>query len=166
MDLLSDDFLGVLEKQTELYQSLLSALYTEHWAIIESNMDKLNDSNNEKAVLVSKICDLEDQRSKMLDMLADSLKCPVQELTLEKLAQFSESPHCNRLKICRANLSSLLKRVREANDRNRYLFMHAIELAKGSMTLLNNLATSNAVYYRSGKIQNTDQNGTFFSGDI
>ena len=166
MNLLIDDFLGVLDGQAELYRSLLSVLYVEHGAIMESRLEKLNDANSEKVALVLKIQNLEDQRSEMLDRLADSFGCPVQGLTLAKLAQFTEGPCSNRMKAFRVNLSSLIKRVREANDRNRSLLMHSIDLVKGSMTLLNNLIASNAVYYRSGRIQNSDYNGRVFSGEI
>jgi len=166
MKLLLDEFLDVLKLHAELYRSLLSVLKEEHEAIIESRLEKLNDVNSEKKALVLKIQNLEDRRRTMLERLADALECPVQDLTLETLFEFTEEPYSNRLKTSRANLLSLTTKVREANDSNRSLLTHSVDLVKGSMVLLNNLIASNAVYYRSGKIQNNDKNGMVFSGEI
>lgn len=166
MDLLLDEFLDVLKLHAELYGSLLSVLKEEQGAIIESRPEMLNDVNSKKKALVLKIQNLEDRRLSILERLSDALIRPVQDLTLTKLSQFTEEPHSNRLKTSRENLSSLLKEVREANDNNRSLLTHSADLVKGSMVLLNNLIASNAVYYRSGKIQNKDKNGRVFSGEI
>jgi len=166
MNLLLDEFLDVLKLHAELYGSLLSVLEEEQGAIIESRPEMLNDVNTKKKALVSKIQNQEDRRLNILKRLSDVLKCPVQDLTLTKLSQLTEGPHSNRLNTSRANLVSLLKMVREANDNNRSLLTHSAGLVKGSMVLLNNLIASNAVYYRSGKIQNKDKNGRVFSGAI
>ncbi len=166
MDLLLDELLGVLEVQTELYHGLFSVLKTEHEAIVESGLEKLNEANGEKEMLVLKIQNLEDQRLKTLDRLADLLGCPVQDLTLVKLSQFTEAPYSARLKAGRSNLLSITEKVRKANERNRSLLTHSIDLVKGSMVLLNNLIAPNAVYYRSGQIQNSDKNGRVFSSEI
>ena len=166
MNLLLDEFLDVLKLHAELYGSLLSVLKEEKGAISESRPEMLNDVNNKKKALVLKIQNLEDRRLNILERLSDALERPVQDLTLTKLSQFTEKPHSTRLKTSRANLSSLLKEVREANDNNRSLLTHSADLVKGSMVLLNNLIASNAVYYRSGKIRNKDKNGRVFSGEI
>jgi flagellar biosynthesis/type III secretory pathway chaperone len=163
---LLDEFLDVLKCHAEHYGSLLSVLKEEHGAIIESKLEKLNDVNSEKEALVLKIQNLEDRRLNILERLANSLDRPVQGLTLKELSQFTQEPFSSRLKTSRANLLSLMKKVREANDNNRSLLTHSADLVKGSMVLLNNLIASNGVYYRSGKIQNKDKNGRVFSGEI
>jgi hypothetical protein len=166
MNLLLDKFLNVLKLHTELYRSLLSVLKEEHGAIVESRVEKLNRTNNEKEALVLKIQNQEDLRLNILERLADVLALPVQELTLEKLSQYTEDPYSKWLKTSRENLLSLTKKVRESNAQNRSLLTHSVDLIKGSMVLLDNLIVSNAVYYRSGKIQSTDKNGRVFSGEI
>lgn len=166
MNLLLDEFLDVLKLHAELYGSLLSVLKEEQGVLIAARPEMLNDINNKKKAMVLKIQNLEDRRLKIMERLSDALERPVQDLTLTELSQFTEAPHSNRLETSRANLLCLLKKVREANDNNRSLLTHSADLVKGSMVLLNNLIASNAVYYRSGKVQNKDKNGMVFSGEI
>ncbi len=166
MSLLMNEFLDVLEDQASLYQTLLSVLQREHAAIVESKHDKLNEAVIEKETLILKIQNLENKRLNILDGLANSLGYPAQDLTLRKLSQLTENPSSGLLNTCRSNLLSLTDRVREANDRNKSLLTHAINLVKGSMVLLNNLMASNSIYYPSGKICGNDKNGRVFSGEI
>lgn len=166
MDLLIDEFLDVLEKEAAIYISLLSILKDENEAIVESRLEKLNEANSEKKMIILKIQNLEAQRLMMLERLVDSLGCADRNITLKTLSRFTEEPYSSRLKDSRSKLFSLMEKVQEANERNRSLLTHSIELIRGSMALLNNLISSNTVYYSSGEIQSTDRNGRVFSGEI
>jgi flagellar biosynthesis/type III secretory pathway chaperone len=166
MNILFEEFLDVLGAQAALYQSMLSVLDEENEAIIRANLEKVIEVNGEKNALVLKIQNLENQRLHMLRSLSDALGNPVKCLTLGKLSQVMEEPYSRRLEACRSSLLPLIEKVRKANDGNKSLLAHSIELVKGSMGLLNSLIDSNAVYYRSGKLQNSDKNGRVFSGEI
>lgn len=166
MKLLMDEFLSVIESQAKFYQSLVSVLREEHTAVVESRMEMLNEVNFKKEALILKIQILENQRSELMNKLSEVMGCPVQELTLAKLSQLTEKPYTKRLNACRSNLLPLIRSVCQANDRNRSLLTHSIDLVKGSIVLMNNLIASNAVYYRTGKIQSNDKNGKVFSGEI
>jgi len=161
-----DEFLELLLDQTELYRSLLSVLREEKAAITESSLETLNNKIIQKEALILKIQKLEDRRLRMLDRLGDSLDYPAQDLTLKKISLLAEEPYSSRLGICRSNLLSLTEKAREVNHINESLLAHSIELVRGSMSMLNNFMGFNAVYYRTGKIQNNEKNGRVFSDEI
>ena len=157
---------GLLEQETELYQALLAAIDEEKRAVISSNLTKLNETTKVKENLLLKLRILDEQRSHLLRKLADLLGESKAALSLKKLSQMVEIPHASRLECCRTKLISLIANIQAANQRNRDLFSHSLELVKGSMNLLNNLMASSPVYFRTGNIQQRDQTGKILHGEV
>jgi len=166
MDLLLNQLLSLLEGETDLYRSLLSVLQGEKKAVVDSDVKKLNETSKEKENLLLKIRILEEQRLRTLDSLSDPMGYPPQDLTLGRLSELAGDPFSSRLKECHSNLLSLTQSIQELNHSNRELLTHSVELIKGSLSLLNNLQGSNAVYQRTGEIEIGDQSGKMVSGRI
>ncbi|MBW1700769.1 MAG: flagellar protein FlgN [Deltaproteobacteria bacterium] len=166
MDLLLNKLLGLLEEETGFYRSLLSVLQKEKKAVVDSKLDELNEAGKEKESLLLKIRILEEERLRIQERLADSLGYEPQGLTLTKLSQLVGEPYSTRLKVCYSNLLTLIPGIREINHSNKSLLTHSLELVRGSLALLNNFVASNAVYYRTGKMQSGDQSGNVLSGEV
>jgi len=166
MDVLLTRFLGLLIGETGYYQALLSVLQKENKALVDSKLEELNEAGKEKENIILKIRILEEQRLGMLEKVADSLGQPTKGLTLKKLSQLVEEPYSSQIKGCYSNLLTLTQSIEEINRTNRMLIMHSLELVRGTLSLLNNVAASNPVYFRTGKIQNGDQSGNVISGQI
>lgn len=161
-----NELISICEKQSDLHRSLVTALKREKTAIIEAKLLKLNKANSEKEALVREIKKLENKRLSTIAKLAEDTGVKEKELTLEKLCQSTKEPYSSKMNTCRKNLISLTKKVRELNEGNKLLLFHSVELIKSSLTFLNNLMDSNAVYFKTGKIQNRNQTGRVFSGEI
>jgi flagellar biosynthesis/type III secretory pathway chaperone len=157
---------GLLEQETELYQALLAAIETEKRAVIDTNLENLNEITKAKENLLLKLRILDEGRSHLLRKLADILGQPVDTLNLKKLSRMVEAPHASRLKHCREELLSLITKIQAVNNQNRALFSHSLELVKGSMNLLNNLMISSPVYFSTGDIQRRDQTGKILHGEV
>ena len=135
-------------------------------AVIAANLEKLNETTKAKENLLLKLRILDEQRSYLLRKLADALGKPENTLSLKNLSNMVEAPHASRLKRSRAKLLSLITEVQTANSQNRALFSHSLELVRGSMNLLNNLMTSNSVYFRTGDLQQHRQTGNILHGEF
>jgi len=166
MELILEELIEVFENQARLQRSLLDALDQEKQAIVGSDLSALQEATGEKKNLVSEIKKLEDRRVRILADLEESTGKKCNELTLETLAKNSKEPYASRLKNCRNDIISLIENVKELNEGNKALLTHSMDLVTGSLRLLNNLMNSNAVYYRTGKIQNKDHSGRVLSGDV
>ena len=160
------DLSGLLEQEIELYRALLAAIDKERRAVIATDLEKLNDSTKVKENLLLKLRILDEQRSHLLRRLAGSVGRPEDVLSLKNLSQMVEAPHASRLRRCRTKLLSLIAKIQAANNQNRALFSHSLELVKGSMNLLNNLMISSPVYFRNGDIQAHDQTGKILQGEV
>jgi len=166
MDIVWENFFELLEEQNELHSSLILILQDEKRAIEKVNIDELSEANEKKDFLSQKIRTLEDQRLNALEQLAVSLGQPVEGLTLTRLIRLAKIPYSKRLVACRSRLQSLIRRIIKANNLNKSLLHHSIDLVKGSIALLNNATASNAVYFKTGRIQYNDKSGRIISREI
>lgn len=166
MKKLMDELISIFEKQIKLHQSLLAVLMEEKTSIIESNLIELNNANGEKETLILKIKNLEENRLNLVVKIAEALSEDSQNLTLKRLCEITEEPHSTRLDDCRSRLILLTDNVRKSNEENKVLLTQAVELVRGSFMLLDNLMSSNSVYYRTGEIGNKGQSGRVISGKI
>ncbi len=166
MNELIDELINIFEKQVNLHQSLLAVLTEEKTSIIESNLTGLTKVNGEKETLILKIKNLEEKRLKLVERIAESLGEKSRNLTLKRLCEISEEPHSTRLDDCRLRLISLTNNVKKLNVENKILLTQAVKLVRGSFMLLDNLMSSNSVYYRTGEIENKGRSGRVISGEI
>jgi len=165
MELL-DKFLGLLNEEIGLYESLLMTLQKEKKSVVDSNLKQLNESSKEKENLFLKIRILEEQRLTILGSLGQKLGKPAHTLTLTELSRLLEDPYATRIRNCQSSFLSLAQSIKEINLSNQTLLHHSLDLVRGSLSLLNDLIPSNPIYYRSGKIHTSDQGGRVLSGKI
>ncbi|SPD72668.1 hypothetical protein PITCH_A1470017 [uncultured Desulfobacterium sp.] len=161
-----DKVLDLMDQQCELHYSLVSILEDEKKAIEKVNLAELSEVNEKKETISNKMRSLEDQRLKALQNLAASLGQPVEGMTLKKLISLTDSPYSERLSKYRTRLQSFIRRITVANNLNKSLLTHCLNLVKGSIELLNNATSTNSVYYKTGRIRNYDKTGRIVCREI
>lgn len=166
MEHLLKKLLGLLEHATELYQSLFAVVQQEKDAVVGLNLHQLNHACKAKDNLLLKLRILEEQREQLMDKLASDLKCSPQEISLTQLSQWVEEPYAGMFRKCSTDLLSLIQTLQEANQQNKALLSHSLELIQGSYNLLNNAMATSPVYYRRGDVQGNGQTGKLVCGDI
>ena len=166
MEHLLKKLLGLLEHATELYQSLFAVVQQEKDAVVGLNLHQLNHACKAKDNLLLKLRILEEQREQLMDQLASELNCSPQEISLTQLSQWVEEPYAGMLRERSTELLSLIQTLQEANQQNKALLSHSLELIQGSYNLLNNAMATSPVYYRRGDVQNNGQTGKLVCNDI
>jgi len=166
MDLMTNQLLGVLERESELYRSILTVIDKESKAAVRSNLTALTKAGEEKENILAKLRVIEKERIRLVREMADALGYPPQGLTLTMISQLVGQPFAGRLNQAGTELSTVLNTVKNANHRNKQLFEHSQELLKGSFNLLSELTRSDMVYYRTGNMQRTYQTGKCVNGEI
>jgi len=158
--------LGILRRETELYQVMSIVMDKEKDAAIQSNLIALNEAEIEKENVLVALGLLEKQRLDLVTALADSVGHPTRELNLDRISQIADEPFSRRLKQARSELKTVLESVQVANQRNKQIFEHSRELLRGSYNLLNEVMAPNPVYYRTGTIQNASSVGKCVCDEI
>ena len=166
MEHLLDKLLGSLEQATELYQSLLRVVQNEKDAVVELNLQQLNEACKAKDNLLLKLRILEERRVQLMVRVAGELDRSPQGLTITELSLRVDEPYAHRLRDRSTDLLALIHALQGATQQNKSLMSHSMQLIKGSYNLLNNLMTANPVYYQSGNVQNNAQTGKLLNGDI
>ena len=159
-------FCGLLEHETDLYQELLTIMDKEKQAVVGTNLAGLNEAAKVKDNLFLKLRILDEQRHHQLRLLADDFKQPLEGLNLSKLAALVRAPYAKRLTRIQSALANIIAKIQQANERNRALFSHSLDLVKSSMNLLNNMMASTPVYFSTGNLQPSDQTGKILHGEV
>jgi flagellar biosynthesis/type III secretory pathway chaperone len=166
MELMIHQLLRVLERESELYRSMLTVIDKESKAAVRSDLNTLSQSGEEKENILVKLRRIEEQRIRLVREIADALGHPPRDFTITKISQLVGEPFAGRLSQAGTDLSTVLNTVKDANDRNKQLFEHSRELLRGSFNLLSELTRSDMVYYRTGNVQRTYQTGKCVNGEI
>ncbi len=166
MNNLIDELIRMFEKQIKHHQSLISVLMDEKTSIVESNLTEISNANVEKETLILKIKNLEEKRLNLVVKIAELIGENSQNITFKRLCEITEKPQSEKLDDCRSRLILMTNNVRESNEENKVLLTQAVELVRGSFMLLDNLMSSNSVYYRTGEMENKGRSGRVISGEI
>lgn len=166
LNLMLEQLLGNLSRETELYQSVLAVIDKEKAAAVQSELIALNEAAGEKEKIMAELGENDEKRRRLVTQLAEDLKCPLQELTLRKLSQMVDEPFAGRLRRASTNLSSVVARVREANQLAKQLFEHSQSLLGSAFNLLNELLSQNTVYHRTGNIRSSCSTGKCVCSDV
>lgn len=166
MEPMINQLLRVLERESELYRSMLTVIDQESKGAIRSDLNALTKAGEEKENILVKLRSIEEQRIRLVRETADALGYPPREFTLTMMSQLVGEPLAGRLSQAGTDLSTVLNVVKDANHRNKQLFEHSLELLRGSFNLLGELTQSDMVYYRTGNIQRTYQTGKCVNGEI
>ena len=158
-----DDLIDILKIEINKYEFLLITLKDEKKAIISNNITKLIDNNEVKEILVRQIAEYEEKRKLILNKIALSHGLSNEELTVSKLSEYNDLSCSDRLNLCRSKLFYLIEKVTKANNLNKSLLNHSIELVRGSISLLNNLIASESVYYETGMVKSRGKSGRVIS---
>jgi len=166
MDLTINQLLNVLERESELYRSMLTVIDKESKAAVRSDLNALTKAEGEKESLLVKVRLIEEERIRWVREIAETLGYPPRGVTITMISQLVGEPFAGRLSQAGTNLSTILNTVKDANHRNKQLFAHSLELLRGSFNLLSELTRSDMVYYRTGNMQRTYQTGKCVNGEI
>ncbi len=166
LNLMLEQLLGLLSRETELYQSVLAVIDKEKEAAVKSELIALNEAAVEKENLLAALRKSDEKRRRVVACLAEDLGYPLQELTLKKLSQLVAEPFAGQLRQASTDLSSVVARVQEANQFAQQLFEHSQTLLRGAFNLLNELLSCNTVYYSTGSIHSSYSTGKCVCSDI
>ncbi len=166
MEPMINQLLRVLEQESELYRSMLTAIDQESKGAVRSDLNALTKAGEEKENILIKLRPIEEQRIRLVREIADALGYPPRDFTVTMMSQLVGEPLTGRLSQAGNDLSTVLNTVKEANHRNKQLFEHSLELLRGSSNLLGELTQSDMIYYRTGNIQRTYQTGKCVNGEI
>jgi flagellar biosynthesis/type III secretory pathway chaperone len=163
---LLDQLIAVLENQTGHHRLLLNTLSKEREAIVDSRLDLIKQTCEDKRDILRHISDSERQMMALMDQLAKLLGIKSENLSMMRIAERATEPYRTRLFKCGSNIKALIASIGEANSVNKYLLNHCLEIVKGSLDLLNSISASDTVYHANGRIGKFRPGGRLVEGNF
>lgn len=146
-----------LEDLTKIYRTLLDLLRHEKDLLIQSNLEKLNESNQIKEACLYKLRSMDSARERYARELAALVGADVTAPRLLEIAQRLAGQPGDRLRSMHSTLELLVRRVHEINKENEQFAQSALHTLGGAMGELKETLAPKKTYGRNGKMaQNTD----------
>jgi flagellar biosynthesis/type III secretory pathway chaperone len=166
MKAILNQVIEILEQSEGLYQNLLPIINREKQAALGSDPRQLAAVTVEKEELLARMGRLERQRIKLIDQLADDLNVSPAQLSLSALAARTDTYQAYRILSLRDSMGELVKKIKRANEENRLLIQHCLDLARGALGFFQHWMTPVSVYGSSGRMDNDHRSGKLLSGTI
>jgi flagellar biosynthesis/type III secretory pathway chaperone len=166
MTAILDQVIEVLEQSEALFQELVPIFDRERRAGLRSKPHELVEVTIEKEELLARLRKLERKRIDLINLMAKNLKLSPTQLNLSALAARADAQRASRILNLRDSLGRLVKTIKRANNENRLLFQHCLDLARGALGFFQHWMMPASVYGSSGRIDNGHRNGKLLSGTI
>lgn len=154
---LAKSLVGVIRDLAGLYGRLLRIMVREKDAVVRADHQALTALLAEKEREVERIREAESRRTAVIADLGEALGLPTDQLTLGQIAPLLPDPYPVRLLAEGEQLAGRLSDVKAANQLNKSLIGHSLDVVRQSMDMLKKiderLKASHQVYSRNGEVR-------------
>lgn len=142
-----------LEEMTKQYRLLLDCVRKEKELLIQSDIEKLNESNALKEQILSKIKNIENLRISCASELALNVGANHEEPRLLEIAQKMGGAEGDRLRSIHSTLELLIKRLVDINQDNATYAESALHVVNSAMDNIKESFMGQKTYQKKGNYQ-------------
>ncbi|MGA8242428.1 MAG: flagellar protein FlgN [Desulfobacterales bacterium] len=157
--------LALLDTLERAYRSLRGELENERAALTAANLADFLVARDRKEALLKRLQELEDQRVRLTDQLAEALHLAPATVTVSRLAHHLPPAEAGRLKVCADRLTATLTQVGNLNGANRALIGASLGFVEGSLQMLQGLRRPASIYHHNGRMHSAPCSGTLLADD-
>jgi flagellar biosynthesis/type III secretory pathway chaperone len=156
--------LANLEELTTLYRQLLDLVRKEKQLLVEANMEKLHENNENKENLLFKIKSTDGLRARYAAELASLVHADADAPRLLDIARNVGGPEGERLRVIHSALDLLIKRLSTLNKENEEVAQTALKSLGGALNNIKDTLSGKKTYGGKGQVQRgPEQAGHFVS---
>ena len=159
-----ENLVNNLDEMTKQYRVLLDCVRKEKELLIQSDIEKLNESNVLKEQILSKIKNIEMKRIICAGELAQAVGADLDEPRLLEIAQKIGGAEGDRLRTLHSTLELLIKRLVEINKANATYAESALSVVSSAMENIKESLMGQKTYQKKGNYQQGyDKSGNLVS---
>ena len=156
-----------LEDLTKLYRALLDLVRKDKEFLVAAKRDELEQNNQAKEALVSKLRMTDVLRSKYATELATLVGADVESPRLLEIAQKMGGTEGDRLRSIHSALDLLIKRISEINRENDEFAQSALKTLNGALNNIKDTVSGKKTYERKGQMKSGPQQaGNFVRKEV
>lgn len=156
--------LANLEDLTSLYRQLLDLVRKEKQLLIDADMEKLLENNENKENLLFKIKSIDGMRARYAADLAALVQADAETPRLLDIAKHVGGAEGERLRVIHSALDLLIKRLSTLNKENEEVAQSALRNLGGALNNIKDTLSGKKTYGGKGQVQRgPEQAGHFVS---
>lgn len=154
MDRLIEQLIAVLQQTETLYEQMLPLIDQEQEAALGPDAQRLTAINAEKQSLIAQLAQLEKQRTRLSQEIAEALRLPLESVNLTALAATVAAPYDRQLLQLHVRLGGVVEKVRRANEQCRLLIEYCLRMVQNRLGFFQYWMGRVEVYGASGSFNN------------
>jgi flagellar biosynthesis/type III secretory pathway chaperone len=131
-----ESVVGLLQEETEAHRRLLQLAREEQRALVRGDVEALQRLVAEQEHVVAQVRGLEQARMQLLELVAERVGRPVEQLSLRELVAASPPDVGRRLEAQRVQLTDVLRELADVNKANALLVRAHLEYVHHLVGLL------------------------------
>lgn len=145
---LIDDLINTLEEQNEIYEKLLEIASKKKVAIIENNIENLQEIVSKENTIVGRSLRLDKKRIELFNDMAIVLN--KKDINLSDIILAMKGKECqNKLTQIKEKIQNVLPKLKILNDQNQELIKMSMDYVEYSMNLIRGGTSGIPTYYDS-----------------
>lgn len=158
---LIDGLIGVLNKETAMYEGILKLSKNKTDVIVKGKVTELESITKLEQTMILQLGKLEEEREKLVDAIAGELNMKASDVTLAGLEKLFPKEQADQLKACHNKFPSLVKDLGEANVLNSKLIRNSLDYIDFSINILTGAGAINNNYGYSGQSSDSKKRNFF-----
>lgn len=138
---LMEDFIEILEKENEEYESLSELSTEKRQIIIDGDISGLEEITGREQEITSNLKNLENKREEVVKDMAIVLSKDPKELTVTNMIAFlnKQPQEQEKLRTIREKLKTTIQNMADINQQNEILLNQAMEMVEFDLTLFKSM---------------------------
>ncbi len=141
----------ILEQEYELYHELYKLASSKKEAIIENNVQELNNLIEKDEKVINSFNQLESERNQLLDDLKDNYNLETENLNYSRLIKELSDPWKEKMTQIRNKLLDVIDKLNQQNEQNKVLLKEAIKLNNFSYKMIAQILEPDNKTYKKDK---------------
>lgn len=151
----------ILNQENEIYETLSKISNNKTDLIVGGKVNELESIVKMEQALVIKIAKLEDQREKLVDILAGEIGKKPEDITIKELAGSLGIAEASELKQCRERMLKNIHQLKNSNELNSKLIKNSLEFIDFSINMMTSIDSVNNSYGSTGYSGETKKRNLF-----
>jgi flagellar biosynthesis/type III secretory pathway chaperone len=166
MQAIIEELIVIMSKEIEAFNDLLGTLHLKQRAIVEGEVERLNQTVQDETKLARETKALEGERIERTRELAKKLHIKNANPRLTEIIEKVEEQYAHRLQEQRDLLRSLVEKIHNLNQGNQFLLNYSLKFVEKTMEILFNGNDKSSLYKKDGQLQKSMTKNRIFDHSV
>ncbi len=130
------ELIEVIGAEVGIFERFLQTLQRQQDALVDNNLDLLNETTAELEVLTSETKKAESRRQKLVAQVTQDLELSPEDINLSQLAALANVSQASELSRLQQTLLDLHEQIQESKNRNEFLIKKSMEYLDATISQL------------------------------